>query len=204
MDGTAAVQIARSDAQREQLAKDWLARIVDRTPLDELPQLPLPWLAAEAPELIAAVLDAISERGGEVGRRPRSRHGPWRTCAVGPRPRSGFRRTSPRFKPCSSALCDASSRRRTRSASRARSSAWPTSSARSTARSARELVGAQAGTEALDPITGLPGPAQLDGWLGSLLAEQRRYGHSFSLALIDVDGLGASTTPTAARRATGC
>jgi diguanylate cyclase (GGDEF)-like protein len=41
-----------------------------------------------------------------------------------------------------------------------------------------------------DPVTGLHGPAQLDEWLGILLAEQRRYGHGFGLALVDVDGLG--------------
>ena len=40
-----------------------------------------------------------------------------------------------------------------------------------------------------DRITGLPGPAELDRCLTNLLAEQRRYGHPFSLALIDVDGL---------------
>ena len=39
-------------------------------------------------------------------------------------------------------------------------------------------------------MTKFPGPAQLAGWLGALLAEQRRYGHPFALALIDVDGLG--------------
>ena len=37
-----------------------------------------------------------------------------------------------------------------------------------------------------------------------LLAEQRRYGHPFALALVDVDGLAGSTTPTAAPPATGC
>ena len=31
---------------------------------------------------------------------------------------------------------------------------------------------------------------QLDEWLRILLAEQRRYGHTFALALVDVDGLG--------------
>ena len=57
-------------------------------------------------------------------------------------------------------------------------------------RIARELVGALAAPEAVDPVTKFPGPAQLAGWLGALLAEQRRYGHPFALALIDVDGLG--------------
>ncbi len=40
-----------------------------------------------------------------------------------------------------------------------------------------------------DPITGLPGSAELDRCLAALLAEQRRYGHPFSIALVDVEGL---------------
>jgi diguanylate cyclase (GGDEF)-like protein len=40
-----------------------------------------------------------------------------------------------------------------------------------------------------DRLTGLPGSGDLDRCMKDLLAEQRRYGHPFSLALIDVDGL---------------
>jgi len=35
----------------------------------------------------------------------------------------------------------------------------------------------------------LPGSEELDRCLGDLIAEHRRYGHRFSLALVDVDGL---------------
>ena len=54
----------------------------------------------------------------------------------------------------------------------------------------RSLVESRGGGAAHDPVTGLPGPVQLDEWLHILLAEQRRYGHTFALALVDVDGLG--------------
>ena len=53
----------------------------------------------------------------------------------------------------------------------------------------RSLVESRSGGAAHDPVTGLPGPVQLDEWLRVLLAEQRRYGHPFALALVDVDGL---------------
>lgn len=43
------------------------------------------------------------------------------------------------------------------------------------------------GTEARG---GLAGPEELDRCLADLLAEHRRYGHRFSVALVDVDGLG--------------
>ena len=36
----------------------------------------------------------------------------------------------------------------------------------------------------------LPGSEELDRCLAELIAEHRRYGHRFSLALVDVDGLG--------------
>ncbi len=40
-----------------------------------------------------------------------------------------------------------------------------------------------------DPLTGLPGSRSFDERLRVLLAEQRRYGTDFALALLDVDGL---------------
>lgn len=40
-----------------------------------------------------------------------------------------------------------------------------------------------------DPVTKLQGPDGLDRCLTALLAEQRRYGHPFSIALVDLDGL---------------
>lgn len=39
------------------------------------------------------------------------------------------------------------------------------------------------------PRAGLPGLEELDRFLTELIAEHRRYGHRFSLALVDVDGL---------------
>jgi diguanylate cyclase (GGDEF)-like protein len=48
-------------------------------------------------------------------------------------------------------------------------------------------VGAASGEA--DRVTGLPGPDALDRCLTGLLAEQRRYGHPFAIALVDVDGL---------------
>jgi diguanylate cyclase (GGDEF)-like protein len=52
-----------------------------------------------------------------------------------------------------------------------------------------ELVAERAGGAAADPVTGLPGAAELHEWLRILFAEERRYGHPFALALIDVEGL---------------
>jgi diguanylate cyclase (GGDEF)-like protein len=55
--------------------------------------------------------------------------------------------------------------------------------------SASPPAGVGVGPRETDPITGLPGSAELDRCLAALLAEQRRYGHPFSIALVDVEGL---------------
>lgn len=53
----------------------------------------------------------------------------------------------------------------------------------------RSLVEERIGGAATDPLTGLGAQPQFAEWARILLAEQRRYGHPFSVALIDVDGL---------------
>src|SRR5439155_19812081 len=52
------------------------------------------------------------------------------------------------------------------------------------------LVRERAGEPKRDELTALPGPAELNEWLQVLLAEHRRYGHPFAIALLDVEGLG--------------
>jgi len=51
------------------------------------------------------------------------------------------------------------------------------------------LVRQRAGDARRDELTGLPGSAELHEWLQILLAEYRRYGQPFAIALIDVEGL---------------
>ncbi|MGH2987845.1 MAG: GGDEF domain-containing protein, partial [Solirubrobacterales bacterium] len=55
---------------------------------------------------------------------------------------------------------------------------------------ASSLVDERSGGARVDELTGLPGPIQLEEWLRTLLAEQRRYGHRFAVMLVDIDGLG--------------
>ena len=42
MEAADAGQIPRSQEEREQLAKEWLLRMIDRTPLPEVGELPSP------------------------------------------------------------------------------------------------------------------------------------------------------------------
>jgi GGDEF domain-containing protein len=58
-------EIARSPAAWERLAKNWLLEVIERSPLDEVNDLPLGWISHEAapPPLIAEILGLLSDPG---------------------------------------------------------------------------------------------------------------------------------------------
>ena len=56
-------EIARSPAAWERLAKSWLVEVIERSPLDEVDDLPLGWIAHEAAPLIAEILGLLSDPG---------------------------------------------------------------------------------------------------------------------------------------------
>jgi GGDEF domain-containing protein len=58
-----AAEIARSPVAWERLAKNWLVEVIERSPLDELEELPLSWIAQEAAPLIAEILGQLSDPG---------------------------------------------------------------------------------------------------------------------------------------------
>jgi diguanylate cyclase (GGDEF)-like protein len=190
VDGSAAGLIAPSPGDREQLAKDWLQRIIDRTPLPEVADLPIVWLSSEAPPLINAIVDALDDpESAELAppnrvlaaRLARLRAGSAAPAQI-PRDLAALqgllvetlRRELPEREPGEFAHA-------------VKRLAEVFGTIQGTV--ARELVAERSGGAADDPVTGLPGPVQLDEWLRVLLAEQRRYGHGFALALVDIDGL---------------
>jgi GGDEF domain-containing protein len=64
MDGPfSATEIARSPDAWERIAKSWLVEVIERSPLDELEELPLSWIAHEAAPLIAEILGQLSDPG---------------------------------------------------------------------------------------------------------------------------------------------
>ena len=73
MDAADPGQIPRSQEEREQLAKEWLLRMIERTPLPEVGELSVPWVVDEAPPLIAAILSALSDPEAAPERRARAR-----------------------------------------------------------------------------------------------------------------------------------
>jgi diguanylate cyclase (GGDEF)-like protein len=58
--------LARLDRSREELAKAWLVRLIERASLDEIKELPTEKIARELPELISDLVRAMSRNGSEV------------------------------------------------------------------------------------------------------------------------------------------
>src|SRR4051812_19611661 len=57
--------LARLDRSREELAKAWLVRLIERASLEEIRDLPTERLARELPELISDLVRACSETNGD-------------------------------------------------------------------------------------------------------------------------------------------
>jgi diguanylate cyclase (GGDEF)-like protein len=58
--------LARLDRERDELAKAWLVRLIERASLEEIKGLPTDRLADELPELIGDVLTLTSESGRDI------------------------------------------------------------------------------------------------------------------------------------------
>jgi len=186
------IGISRSRRAREELAKAWLLAVLERTPLEEMERVPISWIASEGPPLIADIVRSLGgpagsrslelpaegiERIGELGE---LRHG-----------RAAFE--IPRDLAALQALLIEALRREI---PERQLGSFAGSVERLAeifgdiqAQVGERLVRGRSGGAALDPLTGLPGEAELHEWLRILLADQRRYGHPFCVLMVGFDGL---------------
>jgi diguanylate cyclase (GGDEF)-like protein len=182
-----------SPSDREELAKTWLLRLIERTDLKDVGELSLRWIATEAPPLIADILAGLSDPeaapNGDLPGTERERLAKVARLRDGP----GAAELIPRDLATLQTLLIESLRRDVPESKPGDFAAAVSRLAETfgTIQGAvtRDLVDRRSGGAGQDPLTGLPGPSHLDEWLRILLAEHRRYEHPFSLALIDVDGL---------------
>jgi diguanylate cyclase (GGDEF)-like protein len=176
-------------APPDDLAKEWLKRLIERTPIADVSELPVDWIAAEAPRLIAEILTSLREgepdpelargvRAGQLARLRRAEdasteiprdiavlHG----VIVGALGRSGVKVGDEQFAASLQRL----------------SQIFGEIQARVTETIVRE----RAGDAGRDPLTGLPLASELHEWLRVFAANQERYGHPFTILQIDIDGL---------------
>jgi diguanylate cyclase (GGDEF)-like protein len=180
-------------AERERIAKEWLVRVVERTPLPDVGELPLAWIVAEAPPLIADILGAVAEPGSPADRELEPEEVALARQLAALRDGADAPEQIPRDLAALQAVLIESLRRDV-------PERRPGDFANAVSRLAevfgaiqggvtKALVEERSGGAAVDRLTGLPGRAHLEEWLRILLAEHRRYGHPFALALIDIDGL---------------
>ena len=57
--------LARLEQSRDDLAKSWIVRVIERSTLEQIQQLPTDRVARELPELIADILRAVAEQSAE-------------------------------------------------------------------------------------------------------------------------------------------
>src|SRR3954451_6838720 len=57
--------LARLERSREELAKAWLVRLIERASLEEIKELPTEKIARELPELISDLVGAMARNGAE-------------------------------------------------------------------------------------------------------------------------------------------
>ena len=193
MDVSREAGIARSQRAREELAKAWLLDVLDRTPLAEVREVPIDWIVREGPALIADIVRGISDPTAPAELELPA-EGIERVGGLGRLRQGEAARQIPRDLAALQALLIEALRREV---PERQIGAFAGSVERLAqifgdiqAQVGERLVRERSGGATVDPLTGLPGEAELHQWMRVLLAEYRRHGHPFSVLLIDTDGLG--------------
>ncbi len=165
--------------------------VVERTPLDRVAELDLGLLVAEAVPLIAGILDALDPAGRELAADARRRAATLgrlrpgdRACAEVPRDLAVLHSVL-----LESVGQGGPGRRRFAELGRHPQRLAELFGSLHGA-VAEGLVGERDPAPGLDEPGALPGGTDLDRWLAVLVAEHRRYGRPFALALLELDGLG--------------
>jgi diguanylate cyclase (GGDEF)-like protein len=190
--------LARLDRSREELAKAWLVRLIERASLEEIRDLPTDRIARELPELISDLVRACSENNGapyelteEQEQRASSlaalRAGR-EASAVADLTRDVAALQSVMLRALRDELADADPERFADVAERLAEATGAVQAAaveELVRHRSRELE-SQANTDAL---TGLSNLRYFQRELSHLLDVQKRYEQPFGLLLLDIDGL---------------
>jgi diguanylate cyclase (GGDEF)-like protein len=189
--------LARLDRSREELAKAWLVRLIERASLDEIRDLPTERIARELPELISDLVGAVAQENGDPYQLTSEQHQRAAALALlrggGDASAADLARdvaalqavlvkalreelaaSDPeRFADAVERLADATG-------------AVQAAAVEELVRSRSRELESQANT---DPLTGLGNLRNLQTELAQMLEMQKRYGHPFGVLLMDIDGL---------------
>jgi diguanylate cyclase (GGDEF)-like protein len=189
--------LAHLDRSRDELAKAWLVRLIERASLDEITELPTDRIARELPELISDIVASVADANGdphELSEEQTRRAAALAALRSGSEASAGdvardvaalqavlvralreqlADRDPERFAEAVERLADATG-------------AIQAAAAEELIRRRSRELEAQANTDAL---TGLGNLHHLRRQIAHLVAVHRRYGRPFGVLLMDVDGL---------------
>jgi diguanylate cyclase (GGDEF)-like protein len=189
--------LARLERSREELAKAWLVRLIERASLDEIRDLPTDQIARELPDLISDIVNAVGSKDKfplELSREQRQRAAALALLRRG-------RESSPAdlsrdvaalqavlVRALREELWDTDPEHFAEAVERLAeaSGAVQAAAVEELVRSRSRELENQANT---DPLTGLYNLRYLQRQMGQLLDFQKRYSHPFSVLLMDIDGL---------------
>jgi diguanylate cyclase (GGDEF)-like protein len=183
-------RLARLGGDRDVLAKSWLMRVIERSSLDEIATLPTDRIAAELPLVIADVLAAAaSERPSKLPEGAAERVAALAELRKGT-PASIARDLGEIQLVVLDALrdeaADLGAEELADLAASVAAAVGAIQAAGVESAAGREQVGSRATT---DSLTGLYNVAHLHDTLSHVLALHKRYGHRFSLLVLDLNGL---------------
>ena len=189
--------LARLDRSRDELAKAWLVRLIERASLEEISELPTEQIARELPELISGIVEQVASTNGdpyELSERQAARaaalaglrSGRDTSAADVARDIAALQavlvralreelaeKEPERFADAVERLADATG-------------AIQAAAVEEIVRTRSRELESQANTDAL---TGLGNLRNLQSELAQMLETQKRYGHPFGVLLMDIDGL---------------
>ncbi len=188
-------EIARSPAAWERLAKNWLLEVIERSPLEEVDDLPLGWISHEAAPLIAEILGLLSDPGAARELRLSPVALERAASLAAQRDASAMTRRLPgELAALQTLLIEALDRelpeRDRREFTRAVTRLAEVFGAVQAAAFESVTGGTPTAPEVLaTPEATSPDLSAPDGWLESLVAEQHRTGTPFAVAHFEVEGV---------------
>jgi diguanylate cyclase (GGDEF)-like protein len=179
----------------DELAKAWLVRLIERTAPAELAEVPMSWIASEAPPLIGDILGELSDSTSPVELSPEGHRRARELSRL--RPGESAPAQVPQDVASLQAVLIEALRRQAPEreaggfgeAVERLAEIFGTIQADLVAGLVGEHPPAAGAPATTDRATGLPGAVELHEALQLLAAEYRRYGHPFALMLVDIDGL---------------
>lgn len=194
---TSKQDLTRLDRSRDQLAKAWLVRLIERASLDEIKDLPTDRIARELPELITDIVGAVAQPNGgpfvlsdeQLGRASALaalRGG--QDASAGDIARDVAALQAILVRALREELGDGDPDAFAEAVERLADAAGAVQAAAidELVRSRSRELETQANT---DPLTGLFNLRYLQRAIAQLLDLQKRYEHPFAVLVLDVDGL---------------